>query len=886
MRYIFGTWCHDETPLTIEEVRKICNEAHTRRDRFAAYPADKVLRVLDRMRALWLDRGYEKRKSLEARLSLESGFSPEMVRLGFNDMNVVFNPSFLQKKLSTELRGIPKTGDWCYNPGNSTAMSWQPLGTVLHILSGNVFTVAAGSLAAGLMTGNITILKMSSQEQLFLPKLIESLVDCDDEGVVAQSVAFVDFTSADTEVIAEFKKQVDGIVVWGGEEAVRAYRNDLPARTRLILFGPRISAAVLTAQGLSTRAITDVADRLADDIALWDQNACTAPQACFVEGKERALELGRALASSLEKVSATLPPGEMDFETAVEIRKLRSISEIAEARGEGALFEAPRTLDWTVMVDSSLSMDPSPLHRTIRLIAFEKIDEVLESLGSLRGYLQTVGLLAGKSERPELARRLALIGALRIVEPGEMSDGEVDDPHDGLYDLPLFVNLVFSRERDDDGGYEPIDFMSPAGRQEVIDSRLRVLVDRARHSEFYGRRLDGLVINTTDDLEKIPLLKREEMEAHIPPRGMGLCTGPWTGGYVSRSGGSTGEPTFSIYDGHDWDQMIGNAVRLFRAVGLKAGDRLANCFITGNLYGSFVSFDHINCRLGVTSFAFGNEVRADVFLNIWKKFNLNVVMGIPTTVAPLLREARSLDTSFTIEKILYAGSPLSPADFDFFHRELGAQVIGSIIGANDGGQIAFQCPAMKGTHLHHTIDDFNFIEIVDDQGKRLPDGTAGWIAITSLMKYAFPLIRYVIGDEGRMVEQHCSCGRTLRLLEHRGRIDDVVTIGLINVRHRDIHSALKELPLSEIQLVAKCDDRGEHIVLRIECHEESEELRKLVHDSVREKVEMIRYRMETGDIRSLEIEFHKPGALPRNPRSDKIKRVIDERVEKTCYIQE
>ncbi len=99
MRYLFGTWCHDEKPLTPEEVRKICNEAHTRRARFAAYPADKVLRVLDRMRALWLDPAYEKRKSLEAMLTLESGFSPEMVRLGFNDLNVVFNPSFLEKKI-------------------------------------------------------------------------------------------------------------------------------------------------------------------------------------------------------------------------------------------------------------------------------------------------------------------------------------------------------------------------------------------------------------------------------------------------------------------------------------------------------------------------------------------------------------------------------------------------------------------------------------------------------------------------------------------------------------------------------------------------------------------------------------------------------------------
>ena len=37
--------------------------------------------------------------------------------------------------------------------------------------------------------------------------------------------------------------------------------------------------------------------------------------------------------------------------------------------------------------------------------------------------------------------------------------------------------------------------------------------------------------------------------------------------YVTRSGGSTGEPKFSVYDGHDWEHMISGAVRLFRASG-------------------------------------------------------------------------------------------------------------------------------------------------------------------------------------------------------------------------------------------------------------------------------------------------------------------------------
>jgi len=39
--------------------------------------------------------------------------------------------------------------------------------------------------------------------------------------------------------------------------------------------------------------------------------------------------------------------------------------------------------------------------------------------------------------------------------------------------------------------------------------------------------------------------------------------------------------------------MLENAVGIFKEIGLGQGDRLANFMLAGDLYGSFVSFDHI-----------------------------------------------------------------------------------------------------------------------------------------------------------------------------------------------------------------------------------------------------------------------------------------------------
>ncbi|MEK7743763.1 MAG: phenylacetate--CoA ligase family protein, partial [Elusimicrobiota bacterium] len=252
------------------------------------------------------------------------------------------------------------------------------------------------------------------------------------------------------------------------------------------------------------------------------------------------------------------------------------------------------------------------------------------------------------------------------------------------------------------------------------------------------------------DLRKIPILTRAEMEANMPPQGEGLSTGPWRGGYVTRSGGSTGAPKFSVYDGSDWERMIAHAAEVFRSLGLSPSDRLGNLMMAGDLYGSFVSFDHVNCRLGAASFAFAGTSTPETFVDMWRKFKLNVVEGIPSTLIPFLRRAKRLEPGLRLEKVLYAGSPLGSEDREWLKKSLRARRVASLIGANDGGQIGYQCERLRGA-LHHSVDDFNLLEIADERGRPVREGEPGRILITSLLKFAYPLLRYDIGDIGRVV---------------------------------------------------------------------------------------------------------------------------------------
>ncbi|MBI5629953.1 MAG: hypothetical protein HY921_03600 [Elusimicrobia bacterium] len=860
--YFFGEWRKGGEPLTAEEAAELCRKAADLRQAVGRYPLDKVLRLLSNVRDRWRDPSYPRRLKMERELPALTGFSPDMVRLGLDELCWAFDPEVLRRKMDAELGGT-----------RDGTLSWRPLGVLLHVLAGNVFVGAAGSLVEGLITRNVNVLKMSSSETAFLPELVESLVECDEEGFLSKALAVVQYSSAQADVIAEFKRSVDGIVVWGGEEAVRGYRDGLPARTKLILYGPKLSAAVCTSRGLEAD-LEGAARKLAREMSIWDQNACTAPQACYVQGLTGARKLAEALPRALEEEAKILPPGGLELNQAAEIRKIRGVAEIAEARGEGLLKESPQGLDWTVVLDQDQALDPSPLHRTLRIIVFRGLPEVLDRLAELRGYVQTVGLACAEDESAELCRALEDVGVLRMLPLGEMSQGEVEDPHDGSRALPQFMRLVIRRPRLK--APEPFERLSREEGRELINERLRILLDHARRSPFYARRLTGLEIDSLEDLPKIPVLTRHEMEAGMPPQGEALATGRWRGGYVTRSGGSTGVPKFSVYDGPDWERLVSHAAGIFRALGLEPRDRLANFMLAGDLYGSFVSFDHINARLGLATFAFAGSSEPKIFAEVWRKFSINAAQGIPSQLIPFLRQAKALEPALALEKVVYGGSSLAPSDREWLERELKVRRISSVIGANDGGQFAFQCEFQRGG-LHHSVDDFNYLEVADPEGRPVPEGETGQILITSLLKHAYPLIRYAVGDQARMTIEPCPCGRRARVLEYLGRADDIVVVGMMNLRFRDMAEALRDFPVSALQLSARNDGGGEWVTIRAESSESGPALAGRMREALLGRVEKLKERLAEGFLKDVRVELHRPGSLARNARSGKIKEILDER---------
>jgi len=77
-------------------------------------------------------------------------------------------------------------------------------------------------------------------------------------------------------------------------------------------------------------------------------------------------------------------------------------------------------------------------------------------------------------------------------------------------------------------------------------------------------------------------------------------------------------------------------------------------------------------------------------------------------------------------------------------------------------RIALECP----NHSYHLEEDACYIEIIDEHGNKVPDGTVGIVVGTNLLNTATPIIRYIQGDLAKISDKKlCVCGNNGRILE-------------------------------------------------------------------------------------------------------------------------
>jgi phenylacetate-CoA ligase len=192
------------------------------------------------------------------------------------------------------------------------------------------------------------------------------------------------------------------------------------------------------------------------------------------------------------------------------------------------------------------------------------------------------------------------------------------------------------------------------------------------------------------------------------------------------------------------------------------------------------------------------------YLDALVRYRIRYIAGYPSSIATLAEEALRLGRDDLNMVVVLANSePLLPHQREVIER-------------------AFHCPARETYGMAemvasatecekgrlHQWPEAGLIEVLDGQCP-VPAGSPGELVCTGLLNADQPLIRYRVGDCGRVPpeDELCSCGRSLPLMTSvDGRTDDILYTPDGRRVYR-MNPVLYGLPLREAQFVQESVNR-------------------------------------------------------------------------------
>lgn len=384
-------------------------------------PAEKVLSALDAL---------GRRLAAGEFNTLLRRFLPvgELARLG--EVLPLLTRDALEEKLRAELGPAP----FAPRQGWQTTARLLPLGTLLHVAAGNQPGLGLFSVAEGLLTGNVNLLKIPREDKGLSLAALSLFTETAPE--LADFVYAFDLPSSRTEELRSLAALTDGIVVWGGDGAVEAFRRLAPPGCRLIEWGHRLSFAYLS----GTPAAEEL-DALADHIAATGQRLCSSCQVIFLDTADFSAvrTFAAAFLPRLERAVLARRVGPWESARATLSGYTAFLERVTAGRECGEALFRGRGCSVTARPDQELEL--SPMEGNVFVKPLPRA-ELLPVLRRQKGRLQTAGLLCPEGEREVLAALLARAGVTRITRAGHLSNAFPGEGHDGEYPLRRYLRVV------------------------------------------------------------------------------------------------------------------------------------------------------------------------------------------------------------------------------------------------------------------------------------------------------------------------------------------------------------------------------------------------------------------------------------------------------------
>ncbi len=877
--YLFGKTLN-KTDWTAAGLSRLGLQAAGKKSSIRGASREYILETLSRTGGMFADRRSPYRKAALKHLSENIPFSAPVTEKSLDILPGILDKQFLLKRMSMELFLPYAMETPVERRGYDGLLRAVPKGVVLHVGAGNVFLGIIDSLITGILTKNVNIVKMSSSGSCFTNIFLEALKEADKKGDIAGSIAVLNWKGGRTDLEQAILAHVNAVFVWGGAEAVTAYRQKAPIHTRVEGFGPKTSMGIVFGSALENEGFEGVAAKAAADAGLWDQAACSSLHTLYFicPDKRKASGTIKSFLSEAKKAFSRfqkeLPQGDLSPDEKTEITRARQLAKTDKAMGAADFVSSfPRT-DWTVIYEKDPAYRVSPLNRVLYVKCVSSLEEVKKSVAPFRDYLQTVGVAGNIIERKMVLEALCDSGVARVTRLGKMLDGANGSPHDGIFPMMSLVNWIGIEENPG-----PLD-------------RLIELVGYARaKSPFYRRHFTGVGgIVTLEDFQKVPFLEKHHVLENTPPDSTDLLTSKVQRGIYFASGGSTGQPKYVFYDQHEYDHTCRTLASALESGGLEASDVIANLFVAGNLWSSWLSVEKALANTRAISVPVGSNLPMGSIVRYLEDFKVTAIIGLPSFIIKLAEFVAAGRGKYDlhINKVFYGGEYVGSEMVRFLNRVFhGAPVRSAGYATVDAGVVGFQCEkCSKG--LHHLFASSQYIEFVDTETLRpVPRGAVGELVVTGLNKRHMPIIRYRLGDLGRWSGRPCECGREAPLFEILGRCDDRIHVGGAHLFVNDFQNAVGRVPELSFNFQVVIAKRGHKDTLKIRVEAKDPGslaegprgrlVEKLLEETWRnceDLKESVRMKLLDGP----EVEILKPNAIERVLRTGKIRKVLDNRI--------
>ena len=298
-------------------------------------------------------------------------------------------------------------------------------GILFHIAPGNVPVNFAYSMVAGLLSGNINIVKVPSNnfEQIsIIVNAINKVLTFEKYKTFFSNRLYIVKYNRESNATAFFSKICDIRIIWGGDQTIDEIRKfPISSKSIEVTFSDRYSIAIINAKSyLKIQDKSKIALDFYNDTFLFDQNACTSPQTVYWIGLIEDVKLAQDV--FWQNLHIVLDEKKYQLQPISSVDKLTMFYTQSISYGDIELEPQTSNLIWRIK-NSTIHEDIDLYKCNCGYFNEVVISSLVEITPVISRKYQTIGYLGFKKDELEIwIKNNRPLGVDRIVPIGRTMD--------------------------------------------------------------------------------------------------------------------------------------------------------------------------------------------------------------------------------------------------------------------------------------------------------------------------------------------------------------------------------------------------------------------------------------------------------------------------------